>query len=248
MIIEKIENKTLIGIEQINRDMEPWLALKPYRASNRVVIIKEAHLLSLPAANALLKTLEEPPGHAVIIMVSDEQNLLETIISRCQLIRFSPVSDLNIKEFLIKKGVEPEHAAHLARLGQGSIAEANQLAEEEGLEGLWDKARNLIKNLSGGQEIEVFKCVEEMEKNPAVMANLLTTILRDIFIYQVTGKQELMVLEGNIDTYKAFKKLDQKRVQSALANIDALRKKYRGPVNSQLLSINISYQLLDALK
>jgi len=248
MLIEKTENKTLIGIEQINRNMEPWLALKPYRASRRVVIIKEAHLLSLPAANALLKTLEEPPGHAVIILVSSEQNLLETIISRCQLIRFSPVAELSIRDFLLSRGAEAERATHLARLGQGSIAAAVLLAEEEGLEELWNNAQTIINDLSTGHEIEVFKCADQMEKKPALMAGLLTTLLRDIYIFQVTGRQELLILEGNLKLYRDFKKLDPERVQSALMKIDDLRKQYRGPVSSLLLSINISYQLGDALK
>jgi DNA polymerase-3 subunit delta' len=248
MVIEKMENKTLIGIEQINREMEPWLALKPYRSSRRVVIIKEAHLLSIPAANALLKTLEEPPGHAVIILVSDEQNLLETIISRCQLIRFFPLPEVIIRDFLIGRGIEPERAINLARLGQGSITVALLLAEEAGLEELWDTAQTLIKNLSVGQEVEVFKCTEQMEKKPAMLANLLSTLLRDIYIYQVTGQQQFLVLKSSLKLCEDFKKLVPARVQAALANIDKLRKQYRSPVSSLLLNINISYQLWDALQ
>lgn len=248
MIIEKIEKKALIGIEQINREMEPWLALKPYRAACRVVIINEAHLLSLPAANALLKTLEEPPGHAVLILVTDEQNLMETIVSRCQMVRFSPATEAAIRESLIQRAIEPERAAYLARLGQGSIAAAIQLAEEEGLEELWGIARAVVQDLSIGQDIEVFKCAEQMEKKPAMMAGLLTALLRDIYIFQMAGKQELLVVENNRSMYGKFKKLDPERVKTALMNIDELRKQYRGPVSSLLLSINISYQLQDALQ
>lgn len=248
MVIEKIESKTLIGIEQINREMEPWLALKPYRSSRRVVIIKKAHLLSIPAANALLKTLEEPPGHAVIILVSDEQNLLETVISRCQLIRFFPLAEVIIRDFLIGRGIESERAINLARLGQGSITAALLLAEEAGLEELWDTAQTLIKNLSAGQEVEVFKCAEQMEKKPAMLASLLTTLLRDIYIYQVTGQQQLLVLKSSLNLCEDFKKLVPARVQAALVNIDKLRKQYRSPVSPMLLNINISYQLWDALQ
>lgn len=248
MSVAKMEKKSLIGIEQINREMEPWLALKPYRAARRVVVINEAHLLSLPAANALLKTLEEPPGHAVLILVTDEQNLMETIVSRCQLIRFSPAAEAAVCDSLLQRGIEAERATHLARLGQGNIAAAIQLAEEEGLEELWDKARTIVQELSTGREIEVFKCAEQIEQKPAMMAGLLTALLRDIYIFQVTGKQELLVVENNRQLYEKFKKLDPERVKTALMKIDELRKQYRGPVSSLLLSINISYQLQDALK
>jgi DNA polymerase-3 subunit delta' len=248
MLIEKLESKTLIGIEQINREMEPWLALKPYRASRRVVIIKDAQLLSIPAANALLKTLEDPPGHAVIILVSDELNLLETIISRCQMIRFFPLSEVNISEFLLGRGVEPDRVSNLARLGQGSIALALLLAEEAGLEDLWDIAQTLIKNLATGKEIEVFKCAEQMEKKPVMLASLLSTQLRDIYIYQVTGQKQLLVIKSSLQLCEDFKKLVPARVQGALVNIDKLRKQYQSSVSSLLISINISYQLRDALQ
>jgi len=248
MLIEKMESKTLIGIEQINQEMEPWLALKPYRSSRRVVIIKDAHLLSIPAANALLKTLEEPPGHALIILVSDEQNLLETIISRCQLLRFFPLAEVNISEFLLGRGVDPDRATNLARLGQGSMAAALLLAEEAGLEELWDTAQTLIKNFATGQEIEVFKCAEQMEKKPAMLASLMSTLLRDIYIYQVTGQKQLLVMKSSLKLCEDFKKLVPTRVQAALVNIDKFRKQYRGPVSSLLISINISYQLWDALQ
>jgi DNA polymerase-3 subunit delta' len=180
MSIERIEKKSLIGIEQINREMEPWLALKPYRAARRVVVINEAHLLSLAAANALLKTLEEPPGHAVLILVTDEQNLMETIVSRCQLIRFSPATESAVSESLLERGIEAKRVTHLARLGQGSIAAAIQLAEEEGLEELWNNARSILQDLSAGGDIEIFKCAEQIEQKPAMMSGLLTALLRDI--------------------------------------------------------------------
>jgi len=248
MVVEKVENKTLIGIEQINQVMEPWLALKPYRASRRVVIVKEAHLLSLPAANALLKTLEEPPGHAVIIMLSDEPSLLETIVSRCQVIGFSPLLEASIKDLLIDRGIDETDATQLASMGQGSIAAALHLAEEDDREQLWNVARSILNELSVGQEIEVFKCAESMEKNPALLVSLLMNLLRDIYIYQSTGREDLLLMKSNLELAKSFKQIDPARVQPALLIIDDLHKLYRGPVNSLLLSINISYQLWDALK
>jgi len=248
MIIERLEGKTLIGIEQINQVMEPWLALKPYRSSRRVVLIKEAHLLSLPAANALLKTLEEPPGYSVIILISDEKNLLETIISRCQLVRFSLLTESNIRDILVGKGIEAENAAHISRMGQGSMTVAFLLAEEDSREELWNVAQSHIKAMASGQEIEVFRCAEILDKNPALMVNLLINLLRDIYIYQSTGQSSFLSLEKHLEFCENFKRLDPAKVQKAIPIIEHLRKLYNGPVNSLLLSINISYQLWDALK
>lgn len=246
--IERLEKKTQIGIEQINREMEPWLALKPYRASHRVVIINSAHLLSLPAANALLKTLEEPPAHAVIILVADEQMLLETIISRCQMVRFRLLSLEDLESFFGLKGMERSRASHLARLSQGSLTTAVQLASTDELEQLWQQAWTLTVKLASGDEIEIFKCAEEIEKQPTVMTTLLTTLLRDIFICQNTDKQDLLVVERNAGDYAKIKPLRGNRVLESLACIETLRSKFQGPIRSGLLSLNIAYCLRDALQ
>lgn len=247
MLVEKAENKTQIGIEQITRELEPWLGLKPYRAKRRVVIIKDAHLLSLPAANALLKTLEEPPSYAVIILVADEHNLLETIVSRCQLLRFSSLSDKDIQSYFLSQGMEADQAMRLARLGQGSISTASLFAEEE-WEELWALSAAIMEALAAGQEFEVFMAAEKMEKNPLVMVSLLETILRDLFIYQQTGDPKAVVMESNLPLCKKCKQLDSQKVTRAMAEINHLKKRYKGPVNVLLLNINISYALRDALQ
>ena len=113
---------------------------------------------------------------------------------------------------------------------------------------MWNTAWGLVEKLAGSKEVEIFKCAEEMEKNPVVMTNLLTTLLRDIYIFQTTQKKELLVVDSNLPRYEQFKRLDRARVRTALQNIDERKLQYRGPVRSLLLSVNISYQLHDALK
>jgi DNA polymerase III delta prime subunit len=82
-----ISGTNSIGIEQI-RDLEKKLALKPYKAKIKIAIINEAEKLTLPAQNALLKTLEEPPENSLIILTAAKKDLLlPTIISRCRIIR-----------------------------------------------------------------------------------------------------------------------------------------------------------------
>ncbi len=246
-LITKADNKTLIGIEQITRDIEPWLALKPYRAQRRVVIIQDAHLLSLPAANALLKTLEEPPEYAVIILVADEHNLLDTIVSRCQLIKFSSLNERDIQDYFLAQGIDAERALHLARLGQGSISNALMFAEEE-WEEFWQLAQGVLESLADGQEYKVFLAAEKMEKHPAIMVSLLETLLRDIYIYQQTGDPDRLLMDRNLPLCQNFKRLDPHRLSPAMDRINSLKRFYQGSVNSLLLNINISYELLDALQ
>jgi len=87
--ISIITPETSIGIKHI-RQIEHFLSLKPYQSEQKIVFIPQAETLTIPAQNALLKTLEEPPAHSLIILtVSHSHLLLPTIISRCQIIKTS---------------------------------------------------------------------------------------------------------------------------------------------------------------
>jgi DNA polymerase-3 subunit delta' len=108
-----------IAVEQV-RDVEATVALSPYEGRTRVVIFDPAEGMSDGAQNAFLKTLEEPPPHAVFVLVTtDAEGLLETVRSRCRRIEFGLVAASEIEAGLLGRGVEPEQAAVLARLAGG---------------------------------------------------------------------------------------------------------------------------------
>lgn len=98
------EDKSSIGIEKV-RDLISWLTIKPFQSKSKVVLIKDAHLLTLEAQNALLKTLEEPPGNSKIILTcSHKSRLLPTIVSRCAVISLQAVELNNQKDGQDVKG------------------------------------------------------------------------------------------------------------------------------------------------
>ncbi len=98
------------------------IALKPYEGHRRVFILHDAERLNEEASNAMLKTLEEPPPFALLILVANNTNLLSTIVSRCQIIRLRPLIRTHVAQALITHaGVEPERAALLAAWSNGRI-------------------------------------------------------------------------------------------------------------------------------
>jgi len=100
-----IEAKPSIKIEAV-RQLEKFLSHKPYQNDQKIVFIPQADQLTLPAQNALLKTLEEPPAHSLIILVSLHQNqLLPTIISRCEIHQLIPDSSLDPKFITLQKNI-----------------------------------------------------------------------------------------------------------------------------------------------
>lgn len=246
MVIEIPDNKTVITKEQITKEMEPWLSLKPYRAEHRIVLIKDAHLMSIEAANALLKTLEEPPLYAVIILIADNDNLLETITSRCQSIKFYPVKEEVIKEYLLKRNVEERLALEVSKIAQGSIALAERFIAEEGIMEKWQQARQMLKGLNGSDEAQVFAAAELIDSDPDLFTNMLETILRDILIYKTTGSEELVIISDNINLADNLKIAQINKIKDTINKINQLKMNYRRYVNSMLISVNIARTIWQA--
>ncbi|MBN1561822.1 DNA polymerase III subunit delta' [candidate division KSB1 bacterium] len=119
-----------IGIEQI-REIRHAATLRPMEG-RRVVIVAEADKMTIPAANSLLKILEEPPETMYLILTASQvSSLLPTILSRCQEIRFGPLPDNEIEWALIeKKAVDPVRAQLISRVSQGSYAHALEWLRE----------------------------------------------------------------------------------------------------------------------
>lgn len=108
------------------------LGLKPARGGRKVAIVDDADDLNEEAANAFLKTLEEPPENSVLIMIGTSAELqLETIISRCRVVRFDPLPEADLAALLLEQKVatDPAEATRLAKLGEGSVGRARGLAD-----------------------------------------------------------------------------------------------------------------------
>ncbi len=114
-----------IRIAQV-RELLNRFALKPHGSGYRVAIIRDAHLMNLEAGNALLKLLEEPPEKSLLLLIANRiSDLLPTIVSRCQSIRFRPLSPSTVAEMLAaREGMDPGQAEGLAAISGGSISKA----------------------------------------------------------------------------------------------------------------------------
>lgn len=116
-----------ITIDMI-REVEKFLNLSPQKAERKFFLIDEAERMNMEASNAFLKSLEEPPLDSTIILITTKPDaLLPTIRSRCQEIRFSPLSEDVIKELLIQRfGLKAEDAEAIAKISCGSLSSALQ--------------------------------------------------------------------------------------------------------------------------
>jgi DNA polymerase-3 subunit delta' len=126
--IGRAANRAQVLIEQV-RELIAQLALKPARGGVRVAIIDDADSLNIPAQNALLKTLEEPPGHSIVFVIAAaERILLDTVRSRLRRVSFGALDVADIVSILRAKGGDPKQAEAIALLARGSAGRAIALA------------------------------------------------------------------------------------------------------------------------
>lgn len=128
-LIAVATGKKEIGVDR-SRDVKRFTQLRPMRGALKVAIVDDAHMLTTAAQNALLKTLEEPPGHSLLILVANNPDaLLPTVRSRCQRVQFSPLPNDAVEDILTRDhGIAPAAARQLAALAEGSPGRALALS------------------------------------------------------------------------------------------------------------------------
>lgn len=152
---------TLLSIDQIRR-MRSHLAGKPLRGARKVGIIEPADRATPDAQNALLKTLEEPAGAAVLVLVAaNPRALLPTIRSRCQLLLFAPLEAEQVAAMLVRLGTDAQLAANAAAIAGGSLERARTLADEE-LCALGSEVRERLARVDHSSVAELLDAAENL--------------------------------------------------------------------------------------
>jgi DNA polymerase III subunit delta' len=123
----------------------------PFEARRRVFVLERVDTMNDEVANRLLKTLEEPAAYVHLILLTDALGrVLETVVSRCQLVRFEPLPAATIATQLVEEGIPAERADACARLALGNAARARYLASDEGEELRSEVERLVRAALAGG--------------------------------------------------------------------------------------------------
>jgi len=176
---------------------------RPFEGRRRVSIFVEAERMNPTAANTLLKTLEEPPPWALLILISDNASaLLPTILSRCQIYRFAPLSADDLAELLVSEhAIDREKATLLAALGRGSSSEALSF-EQEPLTELRHEALSLAAVVvDGGPARELVPWSDALAKNKRLLLvlHLLMGMTRDAAAKHAGGSLVHRDLETEIE-------------------------------------------------
>lgn len=160
-VVKVLPEKRDIRIDTI-REIERFIRFRPLEAPYKVILIHQAEKLNPEAGNALLKSLEEPPPYVIFILLTENLTLLlPTIVSRSQLVKFRPLRESTIRDFLVKYYYFEESLAEtLASLSQGSLGRALEIAEK----GLLEELNAFVKAGASFKAQIRFKTAERLAK------------------------------------------------------------------------------------
>lgn len=169
----KAASRARLKIETV-REMQRDLSLRPYQGRRRVVVLSQADAMNEAAENALLKTLEEPPPYALLILTAEEtEGLLPTTVSRCQHVQLGLVAAPDIARALVERGLALADAERLARLSGGRLGWAFAAAADPSVLPRRAAALDYIPRALNASHAERLTIAEDLAKRPDALPDLL---------------------------------------------------------------------------
>lgn len=232
--------KSGLGVDDIREQLNKDINIKPYKYPYKIYIINDADTMTIQAQNALLKTIEEPPSYAIIILIAENKNrFLQTIISRCVLIPLRPLSNEDIDDYLIYKVQIPDYQASVySAFSRGNIGKAKELALSSEFIQMRDHVIEIVNILIKNNDFEImgmYNIFEDYKDEIDIFIDLIISWLRDLLIVKEINNERYLI---NKDKYKTILKqgqhLSYNRICVLIDNILHFKKQ---------LKVNVNYQL-----
>ena len=232
--------KGLISVDQVREDIVRASSVKPYSGKYRIFIVENAETMNQQAQNALLKTLEEPPAYAVILLLSlSAEALLPTVVSRCVRLDLRAVPDDKISRYLVKSCAVSEYEANLAAsYAQGNIGRALEAATSAEFSEMIGRTVYLLKQIHELPLGEMIMFIREMtnEKEKAQeFLDILTLWFRDVLMFKATFEVDRLIFKNDIAEIR------QQAIESSYPGLEKILD--RIDAAGQRLRANVSFDL-----
>ncbi len=228
-----------LKVDQI-REVQRSLSLKPYQAKYRVALFLRFQEANDNAANALLKTLEEAPAHAILLLTADTpEQLLPTIISRCEILRLRPLPIESVEADLIYRGVDEERARLLAHISGGRPGYARRLVDDVTLLEKRDERLNDLQTLLPAARVEKFSYADKLSKDKDAMRQTIIIWLsywRDVMLRVAGAETPLTNIDRNMEIEFLAGRLDLSTARRVVSDLENALEKMDRNVNSRLLA------------
>ena len=182
-------------VETIRENIVREMDIKPYQSDYKIIIVKAADSISIQGQNAMLKTIEEPPGYGIIILVCENlASLLPTIKSRCIVVRFNPIQKEQMKNYLEHRGITGVQQQVFEKISNGSIGVVNEILEDETYLEVRKQSIHYLNRLEKAQIMDLYEIVKEVTDDKENIERLLEFWLlwyRDIAVVKATNSDDL---------------------------------------------------------
>src|SRR6266496_2022682 len=228
-----------IRIQQI-RELQKTINLKPYQSHYRVLIFLRFQQASVEACNALLKTLEEAPSYAVLILTADNpEQLLPTIVSRCEVLRLRPLRIEEVQQALEDKGFETNQSKLIAHISGGRFGYARRLLESESLLAEREERLNDLQSLISASRVEKFSYADKLSKDKDSMRRVILIWLsywRDVMLRTAQAGTPLVNVDRNLEIEDIAQRMDLSAARLVVNELESTLEKMEKNVNSKLLA------------
>ena len=238
-IVQAESEGGVIKVDQI-REARRMLTLKPYMANYRVALFLRFQESNDNAANALLKTLEEAPSYAVLILTADNpEQLLPTIVSRCEVLRLRPLEIGKVQRELETRGLENGHAKLIAHISGGRFGYALRLIENESLLNTREERLNELQNLIAASRVQKFAYADKLARDKDSMRHTILIWLsywRDVMLRAAQAETPLVNVDRNVEIEDLAGRLNLSSARSVVSGLENALEKMERNVNPRLLA------------
>lgn len=234
------EKPNTISVDDIRAQVNNDVGIKPYSRPYKVYIVNEAEKMTVQAQNAILKTLEEPPAYAVILLLTTNANsLLPTIRSRCVLLNMKPVSDGLVKRYLMEQLQIPDYKAEVCvAFARGNIGKAKALASSEDFENVKAEALSLLKYIKDMELNEMIAAVRRINEYKLEISDYLDIFAiwyRDVLLFKATNDVNHLVFREEIQALRtAAQRSSYEGIETIIKALDTAKRRLDANVNFEL--------------
>ena len=231
------EKPNSISVDDIREQLINDITIKPYSSAYKIYIIPDANKMTEQAQNALLKTIEEPPEYAVILLITENsKNLLDTIQSRCITLNTRPLTKAEIKEYLIKNlQMDEDQADIAAAFCQGNVGKAIHFSSDQNFQEMKAETLSLLKQIDKMDVPEIMQQIKSFSQRKSSMDDYLDLMLlwyRDVLMFKITKDTNILLYR---EEYKAISEQacihNYQKIENIIKAIDNAKVRLAANVN-----------------
>lgn len=234
------EKPASIGVDDIREQINDTILVRPYSSAYKIYIVDEAEKMTPQAQNALLKTIEEPPSYAVILLLTaNQESFLPTILSRCVQMKLKPLQDSLVKEYLMNQFQISESKADVyTAFARGNLGKAITISSSETFQEMYQKFLKLLEHIREMDISQILDHIRDIKDGQMDLEECLDFVqmwYRDVLLYKVSGDKEHLIFKNEWNTIqKISESSSYPGIETVLGAVNEARSRLNSNVNMEL--------------